>query len=45
MPTPQGDITTTEIWSQPEEESQDDLSTVPDSGGTESAEEDQTSEE
>ena len=45
MPTPEGEITTTEIWSQPEEESQDDLSTVPDSGGSDSAEEDQASEE
>jgi hypothetical protein len=45
MPTPEGEITTTEIWSQPEEENQDDLSTVSDSGGSESTEEDRGSEE
>jgi len=45
MPTPQGDITTTEIWSQPAEEKQDDMSDVQGSSGDELAREDQGSEE
>lgn len=45
MPTPQGDITTTEIWSQPVEENQDDLSDVQGSSGDEQPAEDQGSEE
>jgi hypothetical protein len=45
MPTPQGDITSSQIWTQPAEEENNDLPTVQDSSGTESTEEDQASEE
>ena len=45
MPTPQGDITTTEIWSQPAEEKQDDMSDVQGSSEAEQPADDQGSEE
>jgi hypothetical protein len=45
MPTPQGDITSSQLWTQPEEEKQDDLFDVQGSGGDEQPAEDQGSDE
>jgi hypothetical protein len=45
MPTPEGEITSTEIWSQPVEEKQDDLSDVQGSSESEPTGKDKGSKE